>query len=70
MEKGPFVTPEVVKQVRERTDAPMMECKKALYISKGDVEEAVQMLLTYDWRLTRHSKLVTYDYDERGWEPN
>jgi len=31
----------IVKQLRDQTGAPMMDCKKALLESKGDFEKAV-----------------------------
>lgn len=34
----------LVKQLREQTGAPMMDCKKALVESKGDVEKAITYL--------------------------
>lgn len=34
----------LVKELRERTGAGMMECKKALEISKGDIELAIEEL--------------------------
>jgi len=34
----------IVKQLRDQTGAPMMDCKKALLESKGDVEKAVTYL--------------------------
>ena len=36
----------MVKQLREMTDAPMMECKKALVEAEGDMEKAVDVLRT------------------------
>lgn len=36
----------MVKQLREMTDAPMMECKKALVEAEGDLEKAVDVLRT------------------------
>jgi elongation factor Ts len=36
------VTAALVKELRERTGAGMMECKKALVASKGDVEAAIE----------------------------
>lgn len=33
-----------VKELRERTGAGMMECKKALEVSKGDIEAAIEEL--------------------------
>jgi elongation factor Ts len=38
------VTAQMVKQLRERTGAPMMDCKSALGESQGDVEKAVDVL--------------------------
>src|SRR3990167_10004231 len=34
----------LVKELRERTGAGMMECKKALEASKGDIEAAIEEL--------------------------
>ncbi|MBR3318643.1 MAG: elongation factor Ts [Atopobiaceae bacterium] len=36
----------LVKQLREMTDSPMMECKKALVEAEGDIEKAVDVLRT------------------------
>ena len=38
------ITASVVKELREKTGAGMMDCKKALAETKGDMEEAVQWL--------------------------
>ena len=38
------VTAALVKQLREMTDAPMMECKKALEAADGDIDKAVDEL--------------------------
>jgi elongation factor Ts len=38
------ITAEAVRTLRERTDLPMMECKKALVEAQGDQEKAVQIL--------------------------
>jgi len=38
------VTAQMVKQLRERTGAPMMDCKAVLTEAKGDVETAVDLL--------------------------
>ena len=40
------VTAALVKQLREMTDSPMMECKKALVEADGDIEKAVDILRT------------------------
>lgn len=39
-----MITPEMVKILRERTGAGMMDCKKALSESKGDLDKAVEIL--------------------------
>lgn len=38
------ITAAAVKALRERTDLPMMECKKALVAADGDAEKAVDIL--------------------------
>lgn len=38
------ITAAQVKELRERTGLPMMECKKALVSSEGDMEEAIKIL--------------------------
>jgi elongation factor Ts len=38
------VTAQMVKELRERTGAPMMDCKKALTETSGDLENAVDVL--------------------------
>ncbi len=38
------VTPELVKALREKSGAPVMECKKALVEADGDVEKAFAVL--------------------------
>lgn len=38
------VTAAAVKALREKTDLPMMECKKALTAANGDEEKAIQIL--------------------------
>jgi len=40
------VTAAMVKQLREMTDSPMMECKEALVEAEGDIEKAVDVLRT------------------------
>jgi elongation factor Ts len=39
-----MITAEMVKQLRERTGAGMMDCKKALTESNGDTEKAIEFL--------------------------
>ena len=38
------ITASMVKELREKTDAPMMECKKALTEAGGDVQRAEEIL--------------------------
>src|SRR2546430_15688878 len=38
------ITAEAVKQLRERTGAGMMECKKALVETKGDLDAAAELM--------------------------
>jgi elongation factor Ts len=40
------ISAQLVKQLRERTGAGMMECKKALQETGGDIEKAVDVLRT------------------------
>ena len=40
------ITAAMVKELREMTDAGMMECKKALVEADGDMEKAVDVLRT------------------------
>ena len=39
------ITAALVKELREKTDAPMMECKRALTEASGDLEKAEEILL-------------------------
>src|SRR6478672_1162594 len=40
----PAVTPQMVKQLRDRTDQPMGLCKKALDQNDGDMDKAIDWL--------------------------
>ena len=40
------ITAALVKQLREMTDSPMMECKNALVEAEGDIEKAIDVLRT------------------------
>ncbi len=42
--KGPNISAGLVKALREKTGAPMMDCKQALTEAKGDMEQAVVIL--------------------------
>ncbi|MFR2966212.1 MAG: hypothetical protein ACLTK0_07415 [Anaerovoracaceae bacterium] len=38
------VTAQLVKELRERTGAGMMDCKKVLVETDGDIEKAIELL--------------------------
>ena len=38
------ISAQLVKQLREMTDSPMMECKRALVEAEGDIDKAVDVL--------------------------
>jgi elongation factor Ts len=38
----------VVNELRKRTDRPLMECKKALAETNGDIEKAIDLLRSWD----------------------
>src|SRR5262249_36649897 len=38
------ITPQMVKQLRDRTDLPMGDCKQALVEANGDAEKAIEIL--------------------------
>ena len=38
------ISASMVKELRERTGAGMMECKKALVASEGDIEAAIEAM--------------------------
>ena len=40
----PAITASMVGELRAKTDAPMMECKKALTEAEGDMERAEELL--------------------------
>ena len=42
--KGVNISAAQVKELREKTGAPMMDCKQALTEAKGDIEQAVVVL--------------------------
>jgi elongation factor Ts len=38
------ITMELIKELREKTQVGMMDCKKALYEAEGDIEKAIELL--------------------------
>lgn len=63
----------LVKQLREMTDSPMMECKKALVEADGDIDKAVDVLRTMGiakavkkaGRETNEGTIATYVSDDQ-----
>ncbi len=45
------ITAALVKELRERTGAGMMDCKKALSATDGDLEKAIDFLREKVWPL-------------------
>ncbi len=41
-----MITAQMVKELRERTGVGMMDCKKALQATEGDIEKAIDELRT------------------------
>ena len=41
---GIEISAQIVKELREKTSAGMMDCKKALQESNGDIEKAIEYL--------------------------
>ena len=39
-----MITASMVKELRERTGFGMMDCKRALQDSNGDIEKAIELL--------------------------
>lgn len=48
-----MISAQQVKELREATGAGMMDCKKALVETNGDMDKAVDYLREKDWRLRR-----------------
>ena len=41
---GNEILPEHVRDVREKTSAPLLDCKKALQESEGNIDKAIEIL--------------------------
>jgi len=50
------ITSEMVRNLREKTGAGMMECKKALTEAEGNEEKAIEILRKSVWRAPRSGK--------------
>lgn len=68
------ITAAAVKQLRDRTDLPMMDCKKALIEVGGDMEKAIDLLrskfkavaVKKSDRETAEGRIVTYHDNEKN----
>ena len=54
------ITAGMVKELREMTGAGMMDCKKALTATEGDMDKAVEFLR--EKGLTTRSRRYCYEY--------
>ena len=52
------ITAAMVKELREMTGVGMMDCKKALTETDGDMEKAVELLREKVWQLLRKKQAV------------
>ena len=61
------VTAKMVKELREMTGAGMMDCKKALVETDGNIEAAVDLLKEKDLQrlLKRQEELLRWDWLEQ-----
>ena len=50
------ITAALVKELRERTGAGMMDCKKALTAVEGDMDKAIDFLREKVWLLLLKSR--------------
>ena len=60
------ITAAAVKELREKSGAGMMDCKKALTASDGDIEKAVDWLREKVWRPPRKKRDAS---PLRAWSP-
>lgn len=68
-----MITPESVRELRDKTQAGMMDCKRALEEAQGDMEQAVEILRKKgmalarkkETRLAKEGILGSY-FDEKG----
>ncbi len=57
------VTAQMVKELREMTGAGMMDCKKALVETDGDIDKAVDLLREKGWRKPRKRQEELQQWD-------
>ena len=55
------ITPDMVKSLREKTNFGLMDCKKALDKTNGDMAAAVEYLRTYGLAVVRRDESVAAD---------
>ena len=52
------ITAQMVKELREKTGAGMMDCKKALTQTDGDMEKAIDFFVKKEWHQQRKKQIV------------
>ena len=52
------ITAQMVKELREKTGAGMMDCKKALTETDGDMEKAIDFFVKKELHLQRKKQIV------------
>lgn len=45
------VTSQMVVELRDLTNAPLMVCKQALIIANGDIDKAIDLIRKSFWRM-------------------
>jgi len=55
----PHKDPKLIKELREITGAGIMDCKKALYSTNGDIEKAIAYIYAHP---SSYHSLRTYGY--------
>ena len=56
-----MITANQVKELREKTGAGMMDCKKVLAETNGDEEKAIELLNSSEANITQISELVGFN---------
>ena len=57
------VTMELIKELREITQVGMMDCKKALIESNGDIEKAIEIYVKKVLQLPQSEQIMTQTMD-------
>ena len=57
------ITAQMVKEFREKTGAGMMDCKKALQQTDGDMEKAIDFFVKKEWQKLLKKQIVLLQKD-------